>query len=96
MDEQTLRKIVKEVVDEAVDPIKKQLSSVEGRLDDPETGLQRINEKLDAVSGDVHDLKDQVRALDDKTGMYHARNKREVDEIKRHLNLPIIPDRPEL
>jgi len=82
MDEQTLRKIVKEVVDEAIEPVK-------------ETQEDHTR-RLEALAGDVHDLQDQVKALDDKTGMYHSRNKREVDEIKKHLDLPIIPDRPEI
>ncbi len=89
MDEQTLKKIVKGVVDEAIEPVKKDLSDVKETLSDH-------TRRLEALAGDVHDLQDQVKALDDKTGMYHARNKREVDEIKKHLNLPILSDSPEI
>lgn len=89
MDEQTLRKIVREAVDVAIEPVKEDLSDVK------ETQRDHTR-RLEALAGDVHDLKEQVKALDDKTGMYHSRNKREVDEIKKHLNLPLIPDRPEI
>lgn len=85
MDENVLKKLL----EEALEPIRHQLN-------DPETGLTRISERLEAISVEVHDLKNQVRALDDKTSLYHRRNKREVDEIKKHLNLPLIPDRPEI
>lgn len=47
MDEDKLRTIVKEVVNEAVDPIKQQLDGVVSRLDDPDTGLAAINRRLD-------------------------------------------------
>lgn len=54
MDENKLRAVVKEVVSEAVSPIKKQLdvvvSKLDGvvrRLDDPDTGLEAINRRLD-------------------------------------------------
>jgi hypothetical protein len=96
MDANKLKAIVEEVVNKAVDPIKATLEGHSKILESHSKILNDHTRRLEALSGDVHDLHDRVKALDDKTSMYHFRNKREVDEIKRHLNLPIIPDRPEI
>lgn len=51
MNDDDLKKIadlVDERINKALEPIKGQLGSVEKRLDDPETGLKRISEQLDA------------------------------------------------
>lgn len=77
------------VINEKLDVLSKDIGEVKETQGDH-------TKRLEALVGDVHDLQDQIKALDDKTGMYHARNKREVDEIKEHLNLPIISDRPEI
>lgn len=52
--------------------------------------------RLEALSGDVYDLKDQTKAIWDKIGMGHDRNKREIDEIKSRLRMPLMPDIPQV
>lgn len=72
MDENKLRSIVKEVVDEAVSPIKQQLDGVvnrldgiEGQLNNPDTGLEAINRRLDANTGAVVELEKTVKGYAD-------------------------------
>lgn len=93
----------KQLLDEALKPIQDQLndpdtglSAINSKLNDPDTGLNRINDKLDALSGDVEQLHNDVKAIRDKEGMAHSRNKREIDEIKSRLNMPIMSDIPEV
>lgn len=72
MDENKLKIIVKEVVNEAVDPIRKQLGAIEdkignieNRLDDPDTGLKRLNKRLDANTAAVIELEKTVKGYGD-------------------------------
>lgn len=65
MDENKLRLIVKEVVDEAVTPIKQQLDGVVTRLDDPDTGLEAINRRLDTNTAAVVELESTVKGYAD-------------------------------
>lgn len=72
MDEGKLRTIIKEVVTEAVDPIKKQLedpdtglASINRRLEDPDTGLAAINRRLDANTAAVVELESTVKGYAD-------------------------------
>lgn len=64
MDEDKLRVIVEEVINKAVDPLKK-------RLEDPETGLKRINEKLDANTESVVSIEQTIKVYGD---MYKMNN----------------------
>ncbi len=70
------------------------LDTITKTLEDHTKKLDRLEDKTDALSGDIESLHDDVKAIKDKTGMYHDRNKREIDEIKTHLNLPLMPDSP--
>ncbi len=79
MDEDKLRAVVKEVVSEAVEPLKKQLGNMDGRLgniegklgnveerlDDPDTGLTAINRRLDANTAAVMKLEETVNGYGD-------------------------------
>lgn len=77
------------VMNEKLDAIGKDLGEVKETQEDH-------TRRLEALSGDTEQLLDDVKGIRDKEGMYHSRNKREIDEIKRHLALPIIPDIPEV
>jgi len=94
MDDNKLKTIVEEVVNKAVNPIKKDLSSVKEDL----IGIKKTQEdhtrRLEALAGDTEQLIMDVKGIRDKEGMAHSRNKREIDEIKRHLNLPLMSDVP--
>ena len=58
MDEDKLRAIIREVVNDAVDPIKKQLG-------DPDTGLKRLNDRMDANTAAVMKLESTVNGYGD-------------------------------
>ncbi len=89
MDENKLKAIVEEVVNKAVDPIKEDLNEVKETLEDH-------TRRLEALAGDVEQLHLDVVGIKEKESMFHSRNKREIDEIKTHLELPLMPDIPEV
>lgn len=110
MDENKLKAIVEEVVNKAVDPIKEDLNGVKRDLSEVKEDLAGVKgdlvgiketqqdhtKRLEALSGDMEQVLSEVRATHDEIGLWHQRDKREIDEIKRHLDLPIIPDIPEV
>lgn len=72
MDEDKLKKIVEEVVNGAVDPIKQMLNdpdtglkAINKRLDDSDTGLAAINRRLDANTAAVMALEKTVNGYGD-------------------------------
>ncbi len=89
MDENKLKAIVEEVVNKAVDPIKETLAD-HGKI------LEDHTRRLEALARDTEQLLMDVKGIRDKEGMAHSRNKREIDEIKRHLDLPLMSDIPEV
>lgn len=58
MDENTLRKVVEEVVNNAVSPLKQ-------ILEDPDTGLKRLNERMDVNTGAVMELEKTIKGYGD-------------------------------
>lgn len=75
--------------------IKDQQSVMNEKLDDLKTDIKELTENVDATRGDIESLHMDVTAIKEKQGMYHSRNKREIDEIKTHVGLPLMPDVPE-
>lgn len=95
-----IKPLLKEVA--LIDPIRIELGQLHKKVDLVTANQEMTNDRLDALedkmdslSADVHVLQDQNKAILDKTGMFHSRNKREIDQIKRHLKLRVIPDIPE-
>ncbi|GEM_PF-5346451 len=74
--------------------IKDQQSVMNEKLDDLKTELKEVNENVDAARGGIESLHMDVKGIRDKEGLFHSRNKREIDEIKTHLGMPLIPDIP--
>ena len=102
MDGNKLREIVEEVVNRAVDPIKETLADHtkilrnHSRILGGHTKiLKNHTRRLEALSGDMEQVLTEVKATHDEIGLWHQRDKREIDEIKRHLDLPLIPDSPQ-
>lgn len=77
------------VVKDDLTGVKKDIVGIKGTLEDH-------TNRLEALAGDVHNLQDQTKAVWDKVGMGHDRNKREIDEIKTHLGMPIAPNTPQV
>jgi hypothetical protein len=88
MDENKLKTIVEEVVNKAVDPIKETLRDHTKMLEDH-------TRRLETLSGDMEQVFTEVKATHDEIGLWHQRDKREIDEIKKHLDLPLVPDVPQ-
>lgn len=69
------------------------------KLTDDIKGLKKdvkeIQENVDAARGDIELLHMDVKGIKEKESLFHLRNKREIDEIKTHLGMPLIPDIPE-
>lgn len=55
----------KKILDEVLKPLKKDIGSVRDRLDDPDTGLKRINERLDSNTAAVMELEKTVKGYAD-------------------------------
>lgn len=74
--------------------IKDQQSVMNEKLDDLQKGVKEMSENVDAARGDIESLHMDVKGIRDKESLFHSRNKREIDEIKTHLEMPLIPDTP--
>lgn len=96
MDENKLKAIVEEAINRAVEPIKEDLSSVKEDLAGIKETQEDHTNKLEALSGDMEQVLSEVKATHDEIGLWHQRDKREIDEIKEHLNLPLQPDIPQV
>lgn len=78
---------LKQIGDVVDEKINKALEPIHVKLDEH-------TQKLDALTGDVIKLQDDVKGIRDEIGLWHGRDKREIDEIKVHVGLPIIADAP--
>lgn len=76
MDGSKLKTIVEEVVNKAVDPIKKDLAGVK------ET-LKAHTRKLDALAGDMEQVLSEVKATHDEIGLWHQRDKQSFPFLLR-------------
>ena len=94
MDENKLKAIVEEAINKELKPVKEDLGSVKEDLSSVKEIQEEHTSKLDALSADMEHVLQEVKATHDEIGLWHARDKREIDEIKRHLDLPVIPDIP--
>lgn len=74
--------------------IKDQQSVMNEKLDDLKGDIKELTENVDAARGDIELLHMDVKGIRDKEGLFHSRNKREIDEIKTHLEMPLMPDTP--
>lgn len=74
--------------------IKEKQSVLNEKLDHIDETLEDHTKRLEALGGDTEQLLDDVKGIRDEIGLWHQRDKREIDQIKNHLNLPIIPDIP--
>lgn len=91
MDAKQLRQIIKE----ELEPIKMDLEGIHVGLQTLDKEIKELSENVDAARGDIELLHMDVKGIRDKEGLFHSRNKREIDEIKTHLNIPLLSDIPE-
>lgn len=91
MDPKQLRKIIKEELEPVKKAFKEELEPVKKELESVKKTQKEHTEKIDALTEEmftVHQLASTT--LDVVKGRYE-KNKREIDEIKDHLNLPKEP-----
>lgn len=88
MDENKLKAIVEEVVNRAIDPIQEELAEIKETQEDH-------TRRLEALMGDTEQVLSEVKSTHDEIGLWHQRDKRKIDEIKKHLDLPLIADIPQ-
>ncbi len=74
--------------------IKDQQSVMNEKLDDLKGDIKELTENVDAARGDIELLHMDVKGIRDKDGLFHSRNKREIDEIKTHLGMTLMSDTP--
>ncbi len=89
MDENTLKK----VVEEAIKPLKNQIDGVISRLDDPDTGLKRLNERVESNTGAIMELEKTVKGYADSykindTNIRKAVKRVETLEDKAGVSVP--------
>lgn len=106
-DAKQLRSIIKEevtgVVKTQLEPIKKDLQGLRRDVDSLKEGVnvvkkdvKELSENVDAARGDIESLHMDVKGIREKERLFHSRNKREIDEIKTHIGLPLMSDIPEV
>lgn len=74
--------------------IKAKQSVLNDKLDEVQKTQGEHTRRLEALAGDTEQLLTDVKGIRDEIGLWHQRDKREIDEIKVHIGLPIIPDAP--
>lgn len=74
--------------------MKDQQSVMNEKLDNIVSEVKEMSENVDAARGDIETIRMDVTWIKEKEGMGHSRNKREIDEIKTHLGLPLMQDTP--
>lgn len=84
------------IIKEELEPVKKDLRELRGDVDIVKKDVKELREDVDALRGDVFTLQEDVTGIRDEIGLWHGRDKREIDELKTHLGLPLMPDTPEV
>ncbi len=93
MDPKQFRQIIKE---EVTTVVQAELEPVKEDLNELKKDVKELSENVDAARGDIDHLHMDIKGIRDKEGLFHSRNKREIDEIKTHLGMPLISDTPEV
>ncbi len=83
-------------IDDTLEDHTRRLDKIDDTLEEHTKILEDHSRRLEAIAGDTEQLIQDVKGARDKDGMYHSRNKREIDEIKKHIGLPLISDVPEV
>lgn len=91
MNPKQLRQIIKE---EVTTIVQAELKPVKKDLNELKVDVKELKENVDAARADIELLHMDVKGIKDKEGLFHSRNKREIDEIKTHLGLPLMSDMP--
>lgn len=93
-----LKKILDQqsVMNEKLDDMKDGINELREDVSGLKKEVREMSENVDAARGDIENLHMDVRGVREKEGLAHSRNKREIDEIKTHIGLPLMSDTPAL
>lgn len=87
-------KPIREEFQKELRPIREDVGILKNDVKEIKKDVKELREDVDALRGDVFMLQDDVKGIRDEIGLWHGRDKREIDELKTHLGLPLMPDRP--
>ena len=82
------------VMNEKLDKVVNKVDALSKDVEALKKDVKEVQENVDAARGDIESMHMDIIAIKETEGLFHSRNKREIDEIKTHLNLPLIPDTP--
>lgn len=88
MDEDKLKAIVEEVVNKAIEPITQ-------RLDDPDTGLKRLNNRMDANTAAVVELEKTVKGYADMYKINDSnirKTEKRLETLEENDNIDVPPE----
>ena len=83
-------------VKEDLKGVRNEVAGVKEDLVEMKETQEEHTRRLEALAGDTEQLLDDVKGIRDEIGLWHQRDKREIDEIKKHLDLPIMSDIPQV
>lgn len=70
------------------------LDGLQDEIKEVKKDVKEMSENVDGARGDIETIRMDVMWIKEKEGLAHSRNKREIDEIKTHIGLPLMPDTP--
>lgn len=91
---QSLQAIQLSLMKDQQSVINEKLDGISSDVGELKKDMKELKEDVGAARGDIETLRMDVTWIKEKEGMGHSRNKREIDEIKTHLGLSLMPDRP--
>ncbi len=94
MDPNQLRKIIKEELEPIIETLNGHTKTLESHskiLEGHSTILESHSEKLDSLTEELHHVHKLADATLDIVKGRYEKNKKKIDEIKTHLNMPINP-----
>ncbi len=93
---QSLQSAQIEIIKDQQSVVNEKLDNLESKVDTLSGDVKEIQENVDAARGDIESLHMDVKGIREKESLFHSRNKREIDEIKTHLGMPLMPDTPQV
>lgn len=68
--------------------LKEELKPIKQRLDDPERGLDSMNDKLDTLTGEMSEVNKKSKATYELVKHFGEKHEQEIRKLKRFVGLP--------
>lgn len=95
-DQQSVMNEKLDSITDGVKVLKADVDVLKGDVKEVKKDVKELREDVDGARGDIETIRMDVTWIKEKEGMGHSRNKREIDEIKTHLGMPLMSDVPEI